>query len=122
VEEAARRSETTIDAITFWGGGSVLPGGDVRASDRLWRPMEAIDAKTHHRVPVEVRGSEVASQLSSYWHAIQTYLGTGQDAGLQAFQGVRIAGVELETDLDVIDHLARLGQLRFEDIYRGVAA
>lgn len=122
LENAARRNQTTVDAMVFWSRGSITPKGDVLSADRLWRPMKAIDATTRRVVPVDVRGSIAASRLSDYWAAIAGYLHTGDVAALRAFQGERIAGVRLETDPDVIDYLARLGQLSFETIYRDVAA
>ena len=84
--------------------------------------MEAIDVTTHTKVAVSVRGSLAASRLSRYWDAIDHYLQTGDEVPLQTFRGVRIGGVELETDPDEIDRLAVLGVLSFETIYRDVAA
>ncbi len=122
LEQAAARNEVSVNTIAYWSGGSVRQDGTVTKSDRLWRPMWAISTKTGSRVGVDVRGSVTASRLSNYWSAVETYLQTGDDTALQAFRGVRIAGVELETDTTVIDRLAVLGQLSFETIYQDVAA
>jgi hypothetical protein len=120
--QAARRNGTSVEAIGFWAPGIVARDGSITQSDRLWRPMKAIDTVTQAVVPVEVRGSRVASRLSDYWMAVEHYLDTGDEAPLRSFEGVRIAGVELETEPDVIDYLALLGELSFESIYQDLAA
>lgn len=122
VAQAARRNQTSADAMRFWAPGVVDPNGVVESSDRLWRPMLAIDAVTHSVVPVDVRGSRAATRLSNYWLAVEHYRDTGDDGPLRDFDGVRIAGVELETDTDVIDYLTVIGVLSFETIYQDVAA
>jgi hypothetical protein len=120
--QAARRNETTVGAMRFWAEGALQPDGTVTSADRLWRPIRAIDASVHMEVPVSVRGSQAASRLSDYWDAVEHYLHTGDDGPLSRFAGARIAGVELETDTDVLDRLALLGVLSFETIYQDVAA
>jgi hypothetical protein len=120
--QAARRNGTSIDAVRFWAPGAVGPDGVVTKADRLWRPMWAIDAVTQRKVPVDVRGSLVATRLSDYGRAVDHYLMTGDDGPLRAFEGVRIAGIQLETDPDVIDYLATIGEISFESIYRDIAA
>lgn len=120
--QAARRNGTSIDAMRFWAPGVVGPNGMVTKADRLWRPMWGIDEVTQRVVPVDVRGSRVATRLSAYGRAVDHYLVTGDDGPLRAFEGVRIAGVELETNTDVIDYLATIGEISFETIYRDVTA
>jgi hypothetical protein len=66
---------------------------------------------------VSVVGSEDATVVAEHWNAVKRYLNTGDDSQLRRFQGVSIAEVELETDLDEIDRLASLGVLEFEHIY-----
>ena len=72
-------------------------------------------------VPVDVRGSRSASTVGRYHAAIHRYLTTGDEHDLAQFRGLKVAGVELETDLDVIDTLARRGEFDFESIYRMVS-
>ena len=120
--QAARRNNTTVDSMRFWAEGALRPDGSVTGADRLWRPMRAIDRSLHVEVPVSVRGSRAASRLSAYWDAVEHYLDTGADGPLRLFEGVRIAGIELETDTDVLDRLSLLGVLSFETIYQDVAA
>jgi hypothetical protein len=120
--QAARRNETTVDSMRFWAEGALRSDGTVTRADRLLRPMRAIDRSVHTEVPVSVRGSKAASRLSAYWDAVEHYLDTGDDGPLGRFEGIRIAGIELETDTDVIDRLSLLGVLSFETIYQDVAA
>jgi hypothetical protein len=66
---------------------------------------------------VEVADAAEQSTLGSYWNAVRTYLRTGDDSQLWAFEGEVIAGRALETDLDRIEEWARRGEISFEDIY-----
>ena len=120
--QAARRNGTSIEAVRFWAPNVIGPEGTLTKADRLWRPMRAIDAMTHRVVPVDVRGSRAATRVSNYWLAVEEYLNTGDDEPLRAYEGVRTAGIELETNTDVIDYLAMIGEISFESIYRDVAA
>lgn len=112
---AARRYGTTPEAVAWWTGTT---RGGVAAADRLFRPMYVYSAG--QVAPVDVRGSRVASTIGSYHSAVQHYLNHGDASRLQAFTGTRVAGVELETDLEVIDELARRGEFDFDSIYRMV--
>lgn len=69
---------------------------------------------------VETRGSGGASRLSAHANAVRNYIYTGDSSELERFHGMRVGGVELETDLDRIDEWARRGELSFEDIYAGL--
>jgi hypothetical protein len=86
----------------------------------MLRPMKAIQAGVGP-VVVDVRGSRAASKLGSYWNAVDHYLTTGDDEPLRHLRGLKIGGVELETDPDVIDYLYTTGQIEFETIYRVAA-
>ncbi len=73
--------------------------------------------------PVEV-GSMEASTLGSYFNYVGQLLDadTIDDANratdhLGLFDGVKVAGLELETDPDWIEYWARSGQLDIDDIY-----
>ena len=120
--QAARRNGTSIEAVRFWAPSIIGPDRTLTKADRLWRPMRSIDAETHSVVPVDVRGSRAATRLSNYWLAVEEYLNTGDDEPLRGYEGVRIAGIELESDTNVIDYLAMIGEISFESIYRDVAA
>lgn len=66
--------------------------------------------------PVEV-GSADASMISSYWNAIQRFLGSGEVEDLEPFRGKIVRGHRLETDPDWIEYWAYQGDLGFPDIY-----
>lgn len=119
--DAARREGSSVDSLRWWLGDAVTRSGRGWApttSDRLFRPMYVYSAG--RAVPVDVRGSRVASVVGAYHAAVRRYLSTGDDSSLAKFAGKRVGGVELETDLDVIDELARRGEFDFESIYRMV--
>ena len=121
--EAAKRSGTTTNTVLRHAGPALeRDGGRYRArpGDHLTRLMLVI-ARDLGPVTVAVRGSRQASVIGAYWNAVNRYVAHGDPQPLRRFTGVVVAGVELETDLDVIDGLARAGELEFEDIYEGVA-
>lgn len=123
LSEAARREGMAVDAVAWWSDGATeRRGGRVFAAsgDRLFRPMYVYSDGAV--VPVDVRGSRVASAIGSYHSAVHHYLSTGDSSRLARFRGVKVGGIELETDLDVIDELARRGEFDFESIYRMVAS
>ncbi len=60
---------------------------------------------------------EEASLVGRHDNAVKRYLDTGDDSDLQQFDGVTVAGVELETSLDALDFYAFVNDIRFEDIY-----
>ncbi len=58
-----------------------------------------------------------ASLVGRHDNAVRRYLDTGDDGGLDEFDGVTVAGHELETSLDALDFYALINDIRFEDIY-----
>jgi len=58
-----------------------------------------------------------ASLVGRHDNAVKHYLDTGDDGGLEEFEGVSVAGYELETSLDALDFYALVNDIRFEDIY-----
>lgn len=122
LDTAARREGISPQAVAWWTEGAVTRAGGewtVSSADRLLRLMYVYS--DGRRVMVDVRGSRVASDIGRYHSAIGRYLNTGDESGLRAMQGVRVQGIELETDPDVIDDLARRGVFEFESIYRMVS-
>lgn len=118
---AAEREGTTLDAVTYWAPSAIERSGktwNVQSADRLFRPMYVYSAGAP--VAVDVRGSRTATKIGRYHAAVQRYLNTGDASRLAKFRGVRVGGVELEADLDVLDELARRGAFDFESIYRMV--
>jgi hypothetical protein len=117
----ADREGVAVDAVRWWTSGAVRKGKGgftVTSGDRLFRPMFVYSAGRAE--PVDVRGDKVASDIGRYHSAIQHYLSTRDSSRLAKFTGRTVGGLELETDLDVIDELARRGSFTFESIYRMV--
>ena len=70
------------------------------------------------QIAIDARDSALASVVGAHWAAVRHYLETGDESVLRPFRRRRVNGQRLETDPDVIDELARAGEVRFEDIYR----
>jgi hypothetical protein len=82
--------------------------------------MRVIEAGVGPTV-VDIRGSRAASIVAAHRHAVDRYLQTGDETLLRRFVGVRVGGVELETDPDVLDVLATAGTISYESIYESAA-
>ena len=116
---AARRADTTPNNVLRHAGPALeRRGGRYVASpaDRFARLMQVL-GRDVGIVSVSVRGSRQASLIARHWNAVNRYLNSGNDSDLRRFTGRSVAGVEFETDLDVIDELAGAGELEFEEIY-----
>jgi hypothetical protein len=120
---AAEREGITVEALSWWVGDALHRQGGAlvpRKGDRLFRPMYAYSGG--RVVDLDLRGSDAASTIGAYHSAVQHYLHHSDPSRLARFAGKRVGGVELETDLDVIDELARRGEFDFESIYRMVGS
>jgi hypothetical protein len=123
IRTAAKRSGVSVGTVRKYASpalardafGRLVP----KDADRLYRRVHVIGPEGERWV--DTRGSRVASRVGAYWNAVRTYLGTGDEEPLERFRGVRVGGIELETDLDVIEELARRGEVAFEDLYELVA-
>jgi hypothetical protein len=58
-----------------------------------------------------------ASSIGSYWNAVRHYLHTGDTSRLDEFEGQNINLHRFLTDPDLIDELARIGELDVDSIY-----
>jgi len=117
--KAARRSGTSPRAIRRYAGDALERRGSrwtATEGDRLYRPMYVHSGG--ETIAVDVRGSYKAAELSDYHRALGHYVNTGDDQPLRAFFGKTVGVYEYETDLDVIDEMARRGQLDIESIYQ----
>ncbi len=104
---AAKRAGTTPNTVLRHARPALeRRGGRYSAApaDRLARPMLVL-GRDVGVVTVSVRGSRQASLIGGHWNAVHTYLATGSSSALRAYAGRSVAGVEFETDLDVIDEL-----------------
>jgi hypothetical protein len=130
LDAAARREGVPADVFAqFAGGGRGAPerrraierqrdgSYTVRKADRMLRPMRVIEAGVGS-VFVDVRGSRAARTVGRYWNAVDHFLTTGDDEPLRRFRGVKVGGVELETDPEAIEALAYQGTIEFETIYQ----
>jgi len=121
---AARAEHTTPDAVQRQVGVALRRDHRGRyvstPSDRYVRRMKFLD--TRGVVIVEPANSREASKLAAYWAAVDHYLRTGDDRLLRPFRRklLRVRGkiqLPFVTDLNTLDHLARAGELSFEDLY-----
>ena len=120
---AARREGTTVRTLKKTFGADLKPGAGGRLEltrDRALRRVRVLaKSDTPFRTPYRImdlsrREASIAGRHAS---AVGHYVDTGDSSRLGEFEGVRVQGVELETDLDVIDDLAGLDLLSFEDLY-----
>lgn len=120
---AARRVGTTPRTIKRYAASALRQqaSGRYRAtkSDRLGRPMRMI--LEDGLDTVLVRSGRQATLLSRHAHAVHHYLKTGDARPLRAFQGKTITAsgqrISFLTDVDVLERLAQVGEVRYEDIY-----
>jgi len=68
---------------------------------------------------LEVRDTQDRSLVGDHWNAIQHFLGTGKTDQLARFGGLTVAGVELESDPDVIEDREAEGDLDIDHVYPG---
>jgi hypothetical protein len=116
---AARRTGVSMGTVRRYAGsalekdvfGRLVP----KDADRLYRRVHVIGPQGD--LWIDTRGSKAATTIGEYWNAVRHYLGSGDDRPLERFRGQRVGGVELETEPDVIDELARRGEVSFEDLY-----
>jgi hypothetical protein len=127
--QRASREGGVDPAVVLQLAGSALRKSDsgryeAKSSDRLLRVLAIPNLEGVGEIAT--RDSRQASQLATYWDAVQKYLQTGDATVLSNFEGVYItdargAQVPLLTDLDELDRLASAGVLSFESLYVGVA-
>jgi hypothetical protein len=81
--------------------------------------MPALMTVTGPQGPVEVvvTGSRNRSLVARHRAAINHYAATGDPSRLLRFEGLTVAGVELETDPDLIQEWGEIGLLDIDDLY-----
>jgi AcrR family transcriptional regulator len=118
---AAHEAKVPPAAILRWFPGTVIKddhGRYVALPDREVFRMQFV-AKGFGLVEADVRGSHKRILVGRQGTAIHQLLDPriGDDRWLRALRGGRVAGLELETDPDVIEDLYRAGMLDFVVIY-----
>jgi hypothetical protein len=118
---AAMRAGTSPATVKRYAGSAFEQRGHklvARDGDRLYRRLHTLT--TDGRREVGVRGSRVASLVSGHWRATDAAL-KGDERHLRAYEGKRVGGYFLETDLDAIEAAADREEVRFEDLYAEAA-
>ena len=123
---AARLARTTPETMEKYVGTELGTDQDGRRAaseeDDLIRPM--VFLTEDGRIPVEIVGSRDASRLALYEQAADEFLRTGEDFALRDFDGDSVIDADgnehfFLTDLDVLERLANVGEVSFEDLYTG---
>lgn len=125
---AAKALGIAPDTVRRYAGSALAR--DVRGrwqakpSDRLYRSMRFLDRRG--LTTVQPASSREASKLSAYWHAVDTFITTGDDRPLRRFRRMRLrtrqkTSLRFITDPDALERLGYAGQLSYEDLYQHAA-
>ena len=91
--------------------------------DELRRPMRVLTERG--LVVLDVRSSRTATKLATYWNAVDAYLRSGDRRPLAPYEGRSFLAdgnrTPFITDPRVLDRLADVGQVTFEDLYESSA-
>lgn len=119
---AAKEAHTTLDTVRKYAGSALSKEGayyEASAWDRIVRPMKFITPKG--LVALDVKDSRSASRIGRYMHAVDEYLKTGNEEVLRPFRSKKVVvdGVanSFVTDPGVLEQLANIGEVQFEDLY-----
>ena len=119
---AAQRARTTLRTVRKYAGQALsqLEGRYVAdPTDRLRRVMRVLTPRGLEAVPIQRSGT--ASRLAQYWAAVDRYLKTGDANRLLRFRGRSFRAQKRTypflTDLPLVERLAAVGEVRFEDLY-----
>jgi hypothetical protein len=115
---AARRAGTTPNNVRRHVGPALdLERGRYRAKRGDKLPAIMVVVGPQGPVEVVVTGSRNRSLIARHRAAINHFATTGDPGRLRQFAGVTVAGVELETDPDLIQEWGDLGLLDIDDLY-----
>jgi hypothetical protein len=115
---ASRKASTTPATVRRHAGAALDQRGRtvaVKPVDRLRRRMKVLTPDGV--IDLDLRSSRQASLAAEHWAAVRHFLATGDTAPLAAMRGVRVAGVDLETNPDRIEAWGRIGEIDLDDIY-----
>lgn len=118
--KAARQNATTVPTVRRYGGsaltrdryGKLIP----RRANRLYAEVGIVTPEG--RRFVGVAGSRARSLAAQHANAVKHYLRTGDATRLGRFRGKRVGGVELVTDLALIERLGNRGLVGDDQFYR----
>ncbi len=108
-------------------------GGDKLEKDAFarWRLKRGVGDKLPRRMKVitadgvevvDIRGSRIASLNARHANAVKQFIsGESDGSDLAGFRGKVIGGRRLETNLDVLESMARYGELDFLELYEEAA-
>lgn len=116
--DAARQAGTTVGSVRFWAADALETPNRVAPADRMFRSMYVYSGGL--RVDIDTRGSRVSSKIGQYHDAIRRFRETGDATALSRFTGVKIAGVELETNPETINEMGRRNMFDVASIYAEV--
>jgi hypothetical protein len=122
ISRAARENGVTPRTIRKYAGGALVqdrPGGRIRTtkSDRLVRHLQI--PGPNGPIGIEVQGSKAASEVAKYKADINRVL-AGDPRALVKWDGKKIAGVRLITDVKVLVDQADKGLLPYA-LYRSLS-
>jgi hypothetical protein len=115
LESAAAEYSMRPEEVRQWAPLAFSAEGDLISYDWQWRPMKVYSGG--RVIVVDVSNSIDASNIGRYHAAVRHYLHTGDGSHLVPFEGWSVNGIEVDTDLDVLDEMARQGVFDFDSIY-----
>jgi uncharacterized protein YaaR (DUF327 family) len=122
LSKAAKTTGTTLRTIRRYADPvlTIRSGRiDVRATDRLPRPMRLLTAEGEQ--VIRTSSARTASRIARYNNALREFLNSGNSESLKRFAGkaVRSRGQRYAfvTDEQTIRKFARPGELHFLDVY-----
>lgn len=122
ISRAASENGVTPRTIKRYAGGALVqdrPGGRIRTtkSDRLVRYLQI--PGPNGPIEISVQGSKAASEVARYKAAVNRAL-AGDPTELAKWHGIKIAGVELITDVKVLADQSDKGLLPYA-LYRSLS-
>jgi hypothetical protein len=125
--KAARREGMKLETFRKGAGRYLYRSGPgkpwkVRSEDQLRFSMTILTSQG--RVDDIVRNSRERKLLHEYENALQMFRAgaDGAEAALKAFEGKKVAGHTLITDIKLLIELEEAGQLDFEGFYTALGA
>ncbi len=119
---AARKSHTTVRSMNKHIGSELVRSESGRyqatRADRLYNVMNVLTTEGTREVPL--RGSRQRSKVAKHVAAVRRFLRTGNDEPLRRFEGQKVGGFTLETNLERLEEGGRLHEFDFPELYAAV--